>query len=245
MTRPDHAFSIDYAEPVEGWERALLDHQIETLNRLAAMGMAVAGVIERQVTGAEPGPDAGPGLQHAAMDFGRVARAVRLSFALQSKLIADFKSPPARHAHAVAAYDDAGLDEDGDETFGRRLPAPSSAAVRRKAKLGLLMRHVVECAVEQPERLESVLAEAAERLESDDILREIAARPFGEVIAIICRDLGLEPDWERVGHKPHRLGWATYDDIREARDFSLGAEGDMHFSACPQPSTPSTPPPPD
>ena len=242
MSSPAATAANENADPAGAWERWLLEHQVEQLNRLAAMGMAIAGAVERQASSAEPGPDAAAILQHAAIDFGRVSRAVRLSFALQSKLIADFKSPPARPAHAVAAYDDAGLDEDGDETFGRRLPAPSSAAMRRKAKLGLLMRHVVECAVEQPERLESVLAEAAERLESDDILREIAARPFGEVIAIICRDLGLEPDWERVGHKPHRLGWATYDDIRESRDFSLSAEGDMHFSACPQPPPP---PPPD
>jgi len=228
MTRPDHAFSIDYAEPVEGWERALLDHQIETLNRLAAMGMAMAGVIERQVTGAEPGPDAGPGLQHAAMDFGRVARAVRLSFALQSRLIADFKRPPPGPRASAGADappdDDLYLDEDwppGSALDGLgALPTPAG---RKRTRLGRLMRHIAEMATPEGERREAVLAEAAERLERDDVWRLIATRSHGEVIAIICGDLGLEPDWDHVPHKPHRCGWATYEDIREARDFARRA----------------------
>ena len=74
------------------WERALLDRQLAGLERLAEMGMAVAAAIEQRVTQAPPQPHAKPdaALHHAAMDFARVARAVRLTYALQSRLIADF-----------------------------------------------------------------------------------------------------------------------------------------------------------
>ena len=238
MPRPAQASDIDDFDPADAWERALLDHQIESLNRLAAMGMAIAGAIERQVTAAEPGPQAAPVLHQSAMDFGRVSRAVRLSFALQSRLIADFKTPTSGQGGADALLS---LDDDVDEEspFGSDLPA----AVRKKAKLGHLMRHIAQCAVPEAEseRRETVFAQAAERLERDDIHRLIANRPYGEVIAIICRDLGLEPDWERIPHKPHRLGWATYDEIRRARDFSRSAEGQDHRSGEPEPTCPPAP----
>ena len=88
-TRSPNPVHADEADSADAWERALLDRQLEALGRLAEMGLAIAGAIERRATADEPEPDTV--LHHAAMDFARVARAVRMTFALQSRLIADFK----------------------------------------------------------------------------------------------------------------------------------------------------------
>src|ERR1035437_7384775 len=72
------------------WERALLDRQLERLDRLADMGMALAGEIQRRAAAAAPDAD----ITHAAIDFARMSRAVRMTLALQSRLVRDFKTPP-------------------------------------------------------------------------------------------------------------------------------------------------------
>jgi hypothetical protein len=69
------------AADADGWERALLDRQLEGLSRLADMGLAIAADIERRVLAA--GPEADAAVRHAALDLGRVARAVRQTYALQ------------------------------------------------------------------------------------------------------------------------------------------------------------------
>jgi hypothetical protein len=65
-------------DPVEdtgsAWERALLDRQLADLGRLADMGMDIAADIHRRVTTADDSVSVAQ-LQHAAIDFSRVARA--------------------------------------------------------------------------------------------------------------------------------------------------------------------------
>lgn len=72
MSSPATALHAEETDSPDGWERALLDKQLETLDRLAEMGLALAGAIQQQAS--EPSsPDTV--LQHAAMDFARVSRA--------------------------------------------------------------------------------------------------------------------------------------------------------------------------
>ena len=103
-----------------------------------------------------------------AMAFNRVARAVRQTVMLQSKLIED------RQAHES----------------GR---AGRSAAARASATR--LVRGVIDDErTSDRERAEGLAAEAAERLREEDF-SDVLARPFGEAVADIVRDLGLSPDW--------------------------------------------------
>ena len=171
----------------EPWERDLLDHQLAELGRLAAMGMDMAAAIARRVT-ADDGSTPVAALQHAALDFSRVARAVRLTFALQSRLIADYK---ARARSAEAAESGPGILEvrwldDRKRAPDEALPTTSrlKGAVRRAAE-------AANCDVETTERL---VLEAAERFEDDDIHAAIMTRPFDEIVAMICRELGLAAD---------------------------------------------------
>ncbi|MGZ3400761.1 MAG: hypothetical protein ACXWKX_15340 [Caulobacteraceae bacterium] len=180
----------DSAGP-ESWERALLDRQLAELSRLADMGMAMAAAIERRVTADEAGSPSNADLHHAAMDFARVSRAVRMSFALQSRLIAEFKGAAAARAAGAAAPDDGPLEV----VWASDLPHHD--VVQKRQVRGIVQR-LAEAASLDREGVERLVCEAVERLEDDDIYRDLSRRPLGEIVALICKDLGLEPDWGRI-----------------------------------------------
>jgi hypothetical protein len=184
--------ATDESGSLDGWERALLDRQLEALGRLADMGMAMAAAIERRVTAAEPGADAvldGADLSRAAMDFARVSRAVRMTFALQSRLIADFKGAsearPARSANSNEWFSD----------FDGRPDIVDNDVVRKRQLKGIV-KQLGEAASLDGEAVERLVREADERLEDDRFYRGLTERPMGEMVALVCKDLGIEPDWE-------------------------------------------------
>jgi hypothetical protein len=177
----------DDPDSQDGWERALLDRQLQALDRLADMGMAIAAAIERRATAEEPGSD--KVLHHAAMDFARTSRAVRMTFALQSRLVAEFKGTTAP-AKAAAAADDGPVDvrwANDELTEDER--------VQQRQVKGIVER-LAEAASLDREAAERLASEAAERLDEDIHFRDLTRRPLGEVVALICKDLGLEPDWD-------------------------------------------------
>jgi hypothetical protein len=139
------------------------------------------------VTAEAADPASHADLHHLAMDFARVSRAVRLCFALQSRLIADFKAPP----RARPANDEGDRDEDGD---GRieviwSPPGPDPRELR-KDEIKAAVRDLVEGEALDREEVERLLARAGERLDTDDYLN-LFGRPFADIIAQICADLGL------------------------------------------------------
>ena len=203
---------VDEADCADGWERALLDRQLEALGRLADMGMAIAGAIERGVTADPPGSQPDTVLHHAAMDFARVARAVRMTFALQSRLIADFKGR-TRSAEA------AGSDEGPYEVVWAGEPSQLPEAQTRRVQR--IVRRAAEDAGYDNEAVERLVLEAGERLEHDDIYGDLMSRPFDEIVALICKDLGLQPDWDSLAGEP----WAQASNSN-ARPPPLAGEGD-------------------
>jgi hypothetical protein len=194
MCRPASAPSpTDETDSLDGWERALLDRQLEALGRLADMGMAIAAAIERRATAEAPEADAAPNhsaLRHAPMDFARVSRAVRMTFALQSRLIADFKGGGTKSAQAEEA-DDGPIDVvwAGD--------LQEHDVVQKRQVRGIVER-LGEGASLDRETVERLVSEAGERLEDERFYHDLARRPLGEMVALICKDLGLEPDWDRL-----------------------------------------------
>jgi hypothetical protein len=175
--------SADEADVADAWERALLDRQLEALGRLAEMGLAIAGAIERRATAEQPGSGPDTVLHHAALDFARGARAVRMTFALQSRLIADFKN---RSRSAEAAESD-------DVTYEVRWAGdPSRIGTSQKRAVQGIVRQAAEAAGHHREAVERLAREAGERLERDDIYSDIMTRPINEIVALICQDLGLE-----------------------------------------------------
>lgn len=108
------------------------------------------------------------GLGRAVRVFERVSRAVRLAFALQLKLCAD-------------------LDR-------LRSSAPSADPPPRAADRPAVERApAVERDVERAEQ-----TERGDGREPHDRFGPILRRPVEEVIARICRDLGVFPEWRRL-----------------------------------------------
>ena len=144
------------------WERALLDHQLAELSRLAAMGMELAQAITRRATVDEPEADLG----RAAMDFSRASRAVRLSFALQSRLIAEFKARPR-------------AAEDAEDESGPMVVRWIGERSRdEQARQGRIQRAVGRAAEDAG-------------FDRDEIWDALKHRPFDQIVALICEDLGL------------------------------------------------------
>jgi hypothetical protein len=106
-----------------------------------------------------------------ARAYDRTARAVRMAILLQSKLIKQL------------------LDWD------RQTASPAAPQGRREAEI---QRAAAERDREYAEHIERLVGQTGERLDQDDIYKEVASRPVSELIAMICRDIGLDPDWPRL-----------------------------------------------
>src|SRR5262249_11530877 len=103
-----------------------------------------------------------------AMAYNRVARAVRQTIMLRSKLVEAL--------------------QDRETVAANRKAAAKSSAAR------LIRSAVEDDRTNDSERAERLAAEAAERLRTEDF-SDLLARPFAEAVTGICRDLGLSPDW--------------------------------------------------
>jgi hypothetical protein len=146
-----------------GWARPMVERQLQVLGRLAEAGLEIAVALEAQAKGGDVVVQG-----NVAMAYSRVARAVRQTIMLQSRLIES-------------------LQEQESGRAGRRAAARASAA--------RILRGVIEDApANDAEHAERLAGEAAERLREEDF-GDLLSRPFGEAVADIVRDLGLSPDW--------------------------------------------------
>jgi hypothetical protein len=174
----------DDAQGPEPWERALLDARLEMLGQLAQMGLELAAAIKDQAT---PDKLAETGAAGAvAMAFARAARVVRMTLALQSRLIQEFKAVP-KGASAQAARGQAAKDQGPQEV--RWLDTETE----RRRRVADIVRCLAEDSGLDNETVERVAGEAGERLEHVEIYGGLMARAVGDLVADICRDLGLHP----------------------------------------------------
>jgi len=136
------------------------------LHELIDMGMGFARTVHQQGT-AQAGPESPDGdpaaaaVQTAAA-FDRISRAVRRTIALARKV-------------------------------AEPLPARVDAGQRRAAARRRILREVEDAIQREADGAEeeALEAELRERLDGSELEDEIEGRPVGEVVAEICRDLGL------------------------------------------------------
>ena len=140
--------------------------EIEALGELIGIGLKIARAIERRVEEPCHEPRSLAELNAAAIAYARVARAVRQTILLRDKL-----------AEALEA--------------GCKASAARSGV---KARVVRVVRSVIEAEHDDAEQVERLASEAAERLEQEDF-DGLLARPIREIIADICKDLALHPDW--------------------------------------------------
>ena len=120
------------------------------------------------------------------MAYARVARAVRMTILLQSRLIADLQSLEAKTAQAA----DAALSA----KYQRALERPRLENAQ-KARLGRIVGRIAWAEDENIDRANRMEREAVERLEEDELYGDLLTRPFSEIVTRLCKDMGLEPDW--------------------------------------------------
>ena len=123
------------------------------------------------------------------MAYARVARAVRMTILLQSKLIADLQALEAKAAHEAA--------------HGRCLNGTQRVGLEcdQKDRIGRIIGRIAWADGADEDEVERLAEEAAERLDQDDLYGDILTRPVSELIAQICDDLGLQPDWPQLAEE--------------------------------------------
>jgi hypothetical protein len=151
--------------------RALVERQLAALSELAEIGMEIARAAGPAVADAAAKEAAESAFRgDAVLAYTRVARAVRLTFALQVQLLKDL----------------AGLEK-----------AEAKAAYERRSRRRMRVQRLVEEALdaERPDasdhEFHGLCTEARERLRDADDEADLLGRPFPEIVARICGDLGL------------------------------------------------------
>lgn len=190
----------DEAAPVtvDGALRAVLERQLTVLGRLAEAGLNIALAVERramaaeaaEADAAEAAPVAPPGASgDVALAYARVSRAVRLTVALQGRVVKDLQ-----------ALDEAAVRRrrHGEAEAGRERQQAQAA---RKARVERIVERLIRAEAADEAEGDRLADEAYERLEDDDIYGDLTARPVSEIIARVCQDLGLEPDWTRLAEE--------------------------------------------
>jgi hypothetical protein len=139
-------------------------------------------------------------LPTAVLALQRVARTVRLCMALSHKLYYDRLERERKTAADYAV-------------------AEQTRTARRKQQIERVVKQAIdrEIARREPEcaskderlGLYDLDRELSERLDEEDIERDLGRCPTGELVGRVCRDIGIEPDWDlwRTDH------WA----VEEAR----------------------------
>jgi hypothetical protein len=175
------------------WARALLERQLWILGQLAEGGLEIARAIERQATGEGSGEAAPHAVDaHIPMAYARVARAVRMTILLQSKLIGELQTLESK-----AAYDAA-------RAKSRQAFERPGLVHAQKARLERIVRRIAWADGQDADEVDRLGQDAAELLDCDDHYGDILTRPVSELIALICQDLGLEPDWPALA----KQAWA-------------------------------------
>jgi hypothetical protein len=159
---------------------------IDMLVELAEMGMTLCRAIVRQATD----PDAGPVIKgDVDLAFSRAALAVRRTVALRDRLMTELEAWDAAAARGVlkAERDQDYLDE-AAETVSRE-------------RVQRIVKRAIETDRRSDRDTERLCEDAEERLEDSDIYGDMADRPFSEIVAQICQDLGVTPDWSRMAQE--------------------------------------------
>jgi signal recognition particle GTPase len=150
-----------------------VERHIRVLEELAEIGMQLARAVRDEALEAPPERAA-----ELALTFSRVARAVRQTVALEARL--------ARDAETQA--------QDAADRRERRAAGERVDLIRRrKAQVRDAVERAIETDAADSDR-EHLLDDLYERLEDDLYDADFAEQPLGEMIARICRDLGVAVD---------------------------------------------------
>jgi hypothetical protein len=100
----------------------------------------------------------------------------------------------------------------------------------RKLSVQRIVERVAGAEHDDRDVVEHMAREAGERLEQDDVYG-LMSRPFSEVVALICEDLDLNPDWPELAKE----AWAKAEvESGRAAPPLMAAAGVIPFPAPPR-----------
>ncbi|MEI9891967.1 MAG: hypothetical protein WDN45_17205 [Caulobacteraceae bacterium] len=162
---------------VETAAAARLERQLAMLDALAAAGVQVAREVGRQAE-AQQTPAA-----ELTLAFARVSRALRLAILLQDQLTEAADTREARIRKAL---------EDAEDRQGE---------VRKARVERIVERLAVQTHPHDEEQVDRIVCEAGDRLDDMDLYGDLLERPLSEIVARICKDLNLDPDWTALAQE--------------------------------------------
>jgi hypothetical protein len=196
-------------------DEARTQRQLAMLQELAEIGMRLARALEAEALAPaeEPKPPSRFGGGDLGLIFSRIARAVRQTLALETRLAGEVET--ARVEHARATTD-----------------------ARRRQVRGYVVEAIEVDAVEHGKTdldVEWLLGDLNERLDDGAYDADFADAPIGDLVARICADLGVTPDW------------SLWEDQAWAIEYEKSRPPDNHPERRPVPPganpDPSEPPP--
>jgi hypothetical protein len=191
------------AEPADPG-RALALRQVQRLERLAEMAMEQAEAIHAEVM--DPAPDE-PGRPDPAEARVRVM-AANAAFQRQARVVAQITAVQSRIARVLYA------PQQAVPTAPQAQTADQLRKQWRKRRVECIVQEAIaQCKPGNP----YPLVDLRKRLEGldPDLDPDFQDHPLGATVALICRGLGLKPDWSQ---------WAGEDwALAEARDRAPGS----------------------
>jgi hypothetical protein len=154
---------------------ARTERHLRGLAELGEIGLELARLVRRRAAEqAAANPD-GAVDESLGLVFARIARAVRQTFALEARLAEDRRTAQA-------------------ETAARAAAESRLRVERRKTKVRTAVERILDAEAHESDA-ENLFYDLTERLETDYDDADFTDRPIGELVARICRDLGVIPDW--------------------------------------------------
>jgi hypothetical protein len=71
----------------------------------------------------------------------------------------------------------------------------------RKARVERIVERVIKAEITDEDEIYRLTQQTYERLDDEGVYGDLLARPVSEIIARICRNLGLSPDWSRLAQE--------------------------------------------
>ena len=170
------------------WARPLFERQVAMLGQLAEGGLEMALAVKGQALESKA-----EGAEACARAYARTARAVRLTLMLQAQVIKQIQALDSHGAYLAAC-------------------AARQDVAQRKARVERIVERIAAGEHDDPDHVERLIEETCERLDHDDFYGDLLSRPVSELVALICKDLGLDPDWPNLA----REAWACEDILSGA-----------------------------
>jgi hypothetical protein len=187
------------SENAPHWARPLYERKIGLLGDLAEEGREIARTLARRVAAVDAddslaGAEVVPMLEGLSRAYGRASRAVRLTLMLQDRLIKD-----------LIAFDEGVIEAAARDRRDRTRD--------RKELAGHIIERAIGRERNDAEEIEHLVWETSERLDREDLYGAVLSRPVSELVAMVCRDLGLDPDWSGLAGEAWAQDEAASGDV--------------------------------